>query len=403
MHTLTGGKIKGSVAPASTTSGRYLSVDFLRGLTVAFMILVNTPGTWDYVYKPLRHADWHGCTPTDIVFPCFLFIIGISMWFSFGKFGRRLTKPAALKVLKRVVLMFAIGMLLNKFPVFWRNLDHWHVMGVLQRIALAYGLAALLVLALSRNALYIVSTLILLLYWGIMHWFASPGGDPYGLNTNALLRFDGWLYGLEVDAVAGIEHIFYGSKHIYLRKGFHFDSMGVLSTLPSIVSVIIGWFCGQWMDKWSGNRSLLIRNLLLYGVILGVAGLCWNYLGFPINKKLWTSSYVLYAGGIAIILMATSIWLIDVQKWRMGTGFFFTFGANPLFAFVLSEGLAQILCAIEWTEDGVPREANWWLYKTFFRPIDGAELGSFLFALAFMLVCWLVCRWLYVRKIMIKI
>ena len=299
-------------------------------------------------------------------------------------------------------MLFAIGMLLNKFPVFWKNLDHWHIMGVLQRIALAYGFASVLVLALSRKALLGVSAGILLLYWGILNWFSAPGSDPYGVEANVLLQFDGWLYGLEVEAMTGLEHLLYGSKHVFLRKGFHFDTMGVLSTLPTIVTVITGWFCGQMMEKYSEDKYLLLRRLLLTGVLCCIAGLAWDFV-MPINKKLWTSSYVLYTGGISIIALSASIWLIDIRKWNKGTDFFYTFGSNPLFAFVLSEGIAQILCTIEWMEGDVHREANWWLYKTFFRPVEGAEFGSFLFALCFMIFCWLICRWLYVRKIFIKI
>ncbi len=400
--TLTGSESKSLSEPSAVHAVRYKSIDFLRGLTIAFMIIVNTPGTWDYVYQPLRHADWNGCTPTDVIFPCFLLIIGVSMWFSFSKYKRRFSLEAGKKIFRRTALMFAIGMLLNKFPVFWKNLDHWHIMGVLQRIALAYGFASVLVLSLNRRALIIVSAGILFLYWGLLNWFVVPGGDPYGLETNALLRFDAWLYGLEADAMNGIEHLLYGSKHVFLRKGYHFDTMGVLSTLPTIVTVVIGWLCGSIMEKFSGNKFMLVRNLMLIGVILGFTGLLWGEV-FPINKKLCTSSYVLYTGGFSLMALAVSIWLIDIRKWKNGTGFFYTFGSNPLFAFILSEGIAQILCTIEWMENGVHREANWWLYSTFFKPVEGAEFGSFLFALCFMLMCWLICRWLYVRKIYIKI
>ncbi len=403
MRSITGEQLKSFATQNSASSStRYLSIDFFRGLTVAFMIIVNTPGTWDYVYMPLRHADWHGCTITDVVFPSFLFIIGIAMWFSFGKYNRKLTPDAAKKILKRTVLMFIIGMLLNKFPVFWKNLDHWHVMGVLQRIALAYCLASFLVLSLRWRALIVVSTGILLLYWGLMVAFAAPGGDPFGVDTNLLLRFDAWLYGLEADAMNGIEHLLYGSKHIFLRKGYHFDSMGLLSTVPSIVTVVFGWLCGKLLQSRSAQKERLIRDLLLFGVICGTVGLLWDVV-YPINKKLWTSSYVLYTGGISMILMAFIVWVIDVRGWRYGTGFFRVFGANPLFAFVFSEALAQVLCTIEWMEGDVHRDANWWIYKTVFKPIEGAEFGSFLFALFFMLFCWLVCRWLYVRKIFIRI
>ncbi|MBK7936719.1 MAG: hypothetical protein IPJ82_06340 [Lewinellaceae bacterium] len=154
-----------------------------------------------------------------------------------------------------------------------------------------------------------------------MNWFSTPCSDPYGVEANVLLQFDGWLYGLEVEAMTGLEHLLYGSKHVFLRKGFHFDTMGVLSTLPTIVTVVIGWFCGQMMEKYSADKYLLLRRLLLAGVLCCIAGLAWDFV-MPINKKLWTSSYVLYTGGISIIALSASIWLIDIRKWNKVRTFF---------------------------------------------------------------------------------
>lgn len=374
--------------PDSTSSSRYLSIDFYRGLTVAFMILVNTPGSGDYVYAPLRHAIWHGCTPTDLVFPSFMFIIGVSMWFSFAKFDRKWSPEAGKKILRRTVLIFLIGLLMNKFPIYWENLDSWRIMGVLQRLALGYGLAAVLVLTLERRALIAVSGAILLLYWGILYWFAEPGSDPYSAQGSAVLRLDRWLF---------------GEAHLYretVAPGLRipFDPEGVLSTLPAVVTAILGWLSGALMSFRSKQKDLLVRDLLMFGLICGFAGLAWD-LFFPINKKLWTSSYVLYAGGISMVLLALSIWLIDVRGWRNGPGLMLAFGSNPLFAYVLSEILIISLYVISWNE----RSAQEWIYTTLFKPIEGAEFSSLVFALSYVALCWLICRWLYVRKIFIKI
>ena len=378
--------------PDSTTPTRYLSVDFYRGLTIAFMILVNTPGTWEHVYAPLRHAVWHGCTPTDLVFPSFMFIIGVSMWFSFAKYDRTLSPAAGRKILRRTLLIFLIGLLMNKFPFFWKDWDSWRVMGVLQRLALGYGIASVLVLVLSRKALIFVSAAILLLYWGLLNWFAAPGGDPYMAEGSAVLRLDLWLF---------------GESHLYketVAPGVRipFDPEGVLSTLPAVVTVILGWLSGELMSNRSKQKDLLVRDLLVFGLLIGFAGLAWD-LFFPINKKLWTSSYVLYVGGISMILLAASVWFIDVRGWRNGTGFFLAFGSNPLFAYIFSEVLVISLFAISWTANGGDTNAQEWIYTTIFKPIEGAEFSSLLFALCYLLLCWLVCRWLFVRGIFIKI
>lgn len=375
-----------------SASPRYLSVDFYRGLTIALMIVVNTPGTWEYVYAPLRHAVWHGCTPTDLVFPSFMFIIGVSMWFSFAKYDRQWSPAAGSKILRRSLLIFLIGLLMNNFPFLWKNWDSWRIMGVLQRLALGYGLASLMVLTLPRKVLIVVSAGILLLYWGLLHWFAAPGADPYAAQGSAILRLDMWLF---------------GENHLYKELvapdvRIPFDPEGVLSTLPSVVTVILGWLSGELMSNRSAQKDALVRDLLVYGLIIGFAGLAWD-LFFPINKKIWSSSYVLYVGGISMILLAVSVWLIDVRNWRNGTGFFLALGANPLFAYVFSEVLVISLSAVAWGSGENATDAKAWIYDTIFKPIEGAEFSSLLFALVYLLLCWLLCRWLYVRKIYIKI
>lgn len=399
---VTGRALNGVAKAVSAGPHRYLSIDFFRGLTVAFMIIVNTPGSLEYNYAPLNHAQWFGCTLADVVFPSFLFLVGVSMWFSFAKYGREWSAEGGWKILRRTLLIFLIGFLLNKFPVYWKNLDHWRLMGVLQRIALSYGIASVLVLSLRRRALILVSVGLLFLYWGLLNWFATPGGDPYGINTNAMLALDRWIYGVEVNTALQVDHWLFGDSYFWHGNGLHFDPEGLLGALPSVVTVIIGWLSGWLMTFRSKQKDLLLRDLLLFGVILGFAGLVWGEV-FPISKKLWTGSYVLYTGGLSMIFLTACIWLIDMRGWRRGTGFFLVFGSNPLFAFVLSEAIEQILYSIGCNTGGSRHDAYEWLYFHYFQPIEGAALGSFLFALCYMLLCWLICRWLYARKIFIKI
>ncbi|MEY3195510.1 MAG: hypothetical protein RIQ78_1607 [Bacteroidota bacterium] len=374
----------------SATPPRYLSIDFFRGATLTLMIIVNTAGNWAYVFPPLRHAVWHGCTPTDLVFPSFMFIIGVSMWFSFGRFDHKWSVEAGKKIVKRTALLFILGVLMYKLPFFWRDWDTCRIMGVPQRLALGYGLASVLVLNLNRRGLIWVSAGILLLYWGLLNWFAT--GNPYEAETSAVLRLDQWLF--------GTAHLYNGE--VAPGVSLPFDPEGVLSTLPSIVTVLLGYLSGELMSYRSKEKSLLLRDLLALGLMCGFAGLAWD-LFFPINKKLWTSSYVLYAGGISMVFLAISVWLMDVRQWRSGAGFFFTFGANSLFAYLLSEVLVILWSSITWGSGDQKISLYEWIYRTVFLPIDAGEFGSFLFALSYMLLCWLVCRWLFIRKIFIKL
>lgn len=373
--------------PTQLAAMRILSVDFYRGLTVAFMIIVNTAGSWEFVYPPLRHAKWHGFTPTDLVFPSFMFIIGVSMWFSFEKFGRKLSPDLSLKILKRTAILFCIGLILNKFPLLWKDWYTWRVMGVPQRLALGYCCASFLCLTLSRKWLLYVSAGLLLLYWGLLYGFVMPGGDPYGLETNAVRRLDLWLF---------------SDAHLYHGDGIGFDPEGVLSTIPSVVTVILGWLSATVIAHHH-QKDLLVRDLLAFAFLLVFFGLAWD-LFFPINKKLWSSSFVLFAGGLSLALLSVSIYFIDYKGMKSGSGFFLAFGANPLFAYVLSEALIMILFAIPMTNSaGEASNLQAWIYEKVFKPIEGAEFSSFLFAVSYMLLCWVVCRYIFKKKIYIKI
>ncbi len=365
---------------------RYLSLDFFRGLTIALMIVVNTPGTWEHVYAPLRHAKWHGCTPTDLVFPFFLFIVGVAVWFSFSKFNQQLTPTLTRKILRRTALIFLIGLALNAYPFYDKNWSELRIMGVLQRIALAYGLAAFLCVLLKKKQLVGAAGVLLVGYWAAM-WFGG-GGHPYSLEDN-LARY--------------IDLAVFTAPHLYKGFGIPFDPEGLFSTLPSAVTVILGYLTGSLIAEKGANKGDLIYDLLWYGTTLGAFGLLWS-LTFPINKPLWTSSYVLYVGGLAMIFLAVCVWALDVKGWRSIAKPFLVFGANPLFAYVLSGVVVKTLAFIKYTDAaGETHGGSYWIYKNIFYPIESAELGSLLFALAYTALIWALCWVLYRRKIFVKI
>lgn len=372
--------------PATPRSGRSLALDAFRGATIAGMILVNMPGSWANIYGPLRHAAWHGATPTDLIFPFFLFVVGSAMWFSFARFDHQLSGALAKKILRRVGLIFLVGLFLSAYPFSGELLSDLRVMGVLQRIALAYGLAAFLCLLLDRRQLILVSAGILLGYWALLARFG--GSDPYSLEGNVVGRVDRAIF---------------GESHVWHGFGVPFDPEGLLSTLPAVVTVVMGFFAGRWITT-SARREDAVLRMLLAGTVLIVGGLIWNP-AFPINKPLWTSSYVLYTGGIAFAALAWFIWVIDVKGYRRWTMPFQVYGLNPLFAYVLSGVLARTMTRLVHVPvgDGETVTAYRWLYSRIFEPLAGPLNGSLLFAVAMVVLIWLVVLPLYRKDIVIKI
>ena len=351
-------------------------------MTIAFMLIVNDPGSWSKVFAPLLHADWHGCTPTDLVFPSFLFIIGVSMWFSFEKYGRTANAAAVTKALQRTALLFGIGLLLAWYPFWGKSLSELRILGVLQRLALCYGIAALLVLYCSNRVLIGVAIATLFGYWGLMLW----GGD-LSLENNFARKVD--------LAVLGAPHLWNG-------KGMPFDPEGIISTFPAVINVLFGWWSGQIMQRYQLDKMRVVGQLLLWGNIVALSGVIWD-LGFPMNKSLWTSSFVLNTSGISMILLAFSVWAIDIKQWQGGLKFFLVFGANSLFAYILSGFLVKTLGMIKWTENGESTNVLGWAYQNIFEKIESGKLGSFLYALSFMGVCWLVCWVMYRKNIFVKV
>ena len=365
-------------------SSRLVSLDIFRGLTVAFMIIVNTPGSWNYVYPPLRHAKWHGCTPTDLVFPFFLFIVGVSMWYSLKKYGHEINSGSILRIFRRMLTIFAIGLLLAIFPYFGRDYSTLRIMGVLQRIALAYGIGALLCLTIKRDFLWIMVAVILLLYWALLAFLG--GADPYSLEGNLTLKIDPVIIGI---------------NHIYKGFGIPFDPEGLLSTIPAVGTVIIGYYTGELIGKGSASGKTVLK-LLLFGAASAGLGLLWS-LVFPINKPLWTSSYVLYSAGLAMGVLGVIYLIVDVLKFQVWGTFFLIFGTNALFSYFLAGIWTRLMLFIKISAGDSKISLYTWFYEKVCVPVAGNMNGSLMFAIIQVLLIWIVTLILYRKKIMIRL
>jgi predicted acyltransferase len=365
---------------------RYLALDVLRGITIASMITVNSPGSGSHIFAPLEHSKWHGCTPTDLVFPFFLFVVGVSMFFSFSKYNNSLNKDSLIRIGKRTFLIFAIGLFLHSFPQWMTDYSRLRILGVLQRIAIAYGIGSLIVLAVQRKYLPYVGGAILLLYWGILYYFG--GSDPYSLAENAAIPFDKAIL---------------GESHLYKGFGIPFDPEGLLSTIPAIVTVMIGYMTGSIIKQT--EKLKVPRTLAIYGIAGVVAGYIWSLL-LPLNKPLWTSSYVLYAAGWALLVLAILIWIIDLKGYTGWTSFFVVFGMNPLFIFALSGLYGRSIMRFIHVrkEDGTIINGYSWLYQNVFEPLSSnPKISSLLFALFHLALFWLIGLVLYKKRIFIKV
>jgi len=376
------------------SASRFLALDVFRGLTVCFMIIVNTPGDGATAFAPLLHADWNGFTPTDLVFPSFLFAVGNAMSFSMEKY-RALGDGAFFgKVIKRTLLIFLLGYLMYWFPFFTiedghfalKPFSHTRVMGVLQRIALCYFFASLIIRYFSSRGVMIASIVLLFGYWLLLLAYGMPG-DVYGMQTNAGYYLDKFIL---------------GENHLYHGEGVAFDPEGILSTLPSIVNVIIGYYAGKFIQQ-KGKTYETVARLFLAGGVLVCLALIWNTY-FPINKKLWSSSFVLLTTGIDLTIIAGLIYLVEIQKAGVPekgwTKFFTVFGKNPLFIYLLSELLAILLYQINVTRK---QSVFSWINNVFFQRVAPGPVGSLFFALSFMMLCWSVGLWLDKRKVYIRV
>lgn len=376
----------------STASSRSLSLDIFRGMTVCFMIIVNTPGSELYIYSPLRHAHWNGFTPTDLVFPSFLFAVGNAMSFAMKKYESQGQAAVLWKILKRTFLIFLIGYLIYWFPFFhpvpgggWElnPLSHTRIMGVLERIALCYGMASLLIYYCSPRTVCIIAAILLIGYWIILLVGGVPGADPFGMTTNAGYRLDKWIM---------------GEDHMYHGEGVAFDPEGILSTFPAIVNVIAGYFAGVFISR-KGRTYEGLAQLLLLGCLSVFLADTWG-LAFPINKKLWTSSYVLYTIGIDMILLSFLLYILEFRQKTGWTPFFAVFGKNPLFIYILSELLVVVLFTIRVSGE---ETLFGWINGHIFQPAAPGPVGSLLFAITYMLLCWCVGKGLDKKKIYIRV
>jgi predicted acyltransferase len=387
---------------------RFYSLDVFRGATVCLMILVNNPGTWSNIFAPLEHAPWHGCTPTDLVFPFFLFAVGNAMAFVMPKLETAGDRVFWKKVLKRTSLIFLIGLFLNWSPfVTWQSNElvfkSWiwtdakgqiqgiRILGVLQRIALCYFFASVIVYYLKTRKAFYTGLVLLLLYWVICVVFNPT--DPFSLT--------GW-FGTNVDkAVLNIAHMYKG-------EGVPFDPEGLMSTIPAIVQVIFGYIVGDYIQK-KGKNFEMTTNLFVAGAVLVFTGFCWDMV-FPINKKIWTSSYTIYTTGLAIMTIATLIYLIEFRNIKgLWSKFFDVFGKNPLFIFVLSGFLPRVLGLIR-IPNGTDAEGHakftspfGWFYENICKTPFKLEVGSLIYAICMIIFYWAICYWLDKKKIYIKV
>jgi predicted acyltransferase len=347
------------------------------------MIIVNTPGNHDTIYAPLQHAAWHGFTPADLVYPSFLFAVGNALCFAVRQWESMTQAQVLAKILKRSLVLFLLGFLLYWFPfvqkeesgIVFKSFSETRVLGVLQRIALCYLIASLLVYYLKPAGAIITAVFLLIAYQLVLFWFGVPG-QQFTMAGNAGTRLDLWLL---------------GPSHLNHTEAIPFEAEGLLGTLPAVVNVIAGYLTGRYIQQTGKTAGMLMR-LVLAGCGLTALALGWNYW-FPINKNLWTGSFVLLTVGLDCIILAGVIYVIDFLRKDRRAYFFEVFGKNALFIYLLSEVVAIMMRAVH---------VYGWIYDHIFK-FTGMYLGSLLFAICFMLFCWLAGWYLDKRKIYIRV
>ena len=382
MTTAQVGARPGPGYPRSVPPRRLLALDVFRGLTVAGMVLVNNPGSWRYVYAPLQHADWHGWTPTDLVFPFFLFIVGTAIPFALGPRAER-GEPRdrlALRAVRRAAVIFALGLLLHALPYF--ELSTLRIPGVLQRIAVCYLAAALAVLWTGWRAQAVIAAALLLGYWAALTWVPVPG-------------FGAGDLGREGSLPAWIDRTVLGSRHIW-RAARVYDPEGILSTVPAIVTTLGGALAGHWL-RAGGAPARLVAGLAAAGGVLSALGLAWG-LVLPINKPLWTSSYAVFTAGAALLALAACYWVIEIRRCRWWAPPFAALGVNALAVFFLSTLLAKLLVIVRVPAgNGRSRPLQALLFEAAFLPWAAPAIASLAWACANVLV-WAALAWPLFRR-----
>lgn len=378
--------MKAELSKGGKSSGkRLLALDVLRGITIAGMIMVNNPGSWSYVYAPLQHAPWIGLTPTDLVFPFFMFIMGISTYISLRKYNFEFSRSAALKILKRTVVIFAIGLGISWFSLLCRTgevfpFDHIRILGVMQRLALCYGATAIIALVMKHKYIPYLIAFLLIGYFIIL-----ITGNGFEYNSTNILSI--------------VDRAVLGEAHMYKDNGI--DPEGVLSTIPSIAHVLIGFCVGKLLMEVKDINEK-IERLFLVGTILTFAGFLLSY-GCPISKKIWSPTFVLVTCGLASSFLALLVWIIDVKGYTKWSRFFESFGVNPLFIYVMGAVLSILLGSITFTCSGETISLHGYIYNIILRPLLGDYPGSLAFALLFVTLNWCIGYILYKKKIYIKI
>lgn len=387
---------RGGLATVSPSRGeRLVALDVFRGMTIAGMLLVNNPGTWSSIYPPLEHAPWNGWTPTDVIFPFFLFIVGITTEISLsGRRARGDNESAILRqILKRGALIYLFGLLLSWFPFFTythiaelpdatffdrvvHRVEHLRIMGVLQRIGVAYLLGALLTLRTSLRQQFGILAALLFGYWALMTLVPVP---DTGVAGRFVLDQPDKLLSAWLDrTVLGLNHLWSGSKT--------WDPEGLLSTIPAIGTMMLGTFAGKWIARRGVELNARIAGLFAVGAITMMLGLIWNWW-FPINKSLWTSSYVLFTGGMAAVVLATCLWIIDVRGYRSWTRPFVVYGLNPMLAFLGSGMMARALGSmINVDVNGTPTPLQSVVYKNVYASWLSPINASLAYAITFVAI-----------------
>lgn len=355
---------------------RLLSLDFFRGLTVAAMILVNNPGSWSYVYPPLEHSKWNGCTPTDLVFPFFLFMVGVSVTFALS--SRREDTGGHTKLIihifRRAAILFGIGLAFRLIPSF--DFHNLRILGVLQRIAIVFLVISLLYLKTGAKTRIWLCFAFLIVYWLLMTVVPVPGYGPANLEPGTNLA--AWL-----------DRTVMGERHLW-RQARTWDPEGILSTLPAVSTGLLGIMTGDWLRRKDKQDAEKVSWLFSAGFLSVLAGLIWDGF-FPINKSLWTSSFVLYTGGLAAMGLALSYWFIDVQKYQRLTPPFVAFGRNAITAYVLSGAIPMMFKGMS---GGMFRE-----YSGIFSPFNASLAAAITLVLLMFIPVWIM----YKRNIIVKI
>ncbi|NDV94523.1 DUF1624 domain-containing protein [Dysgonomonas sp. 521] len=385
------------------SSSRLLSLDILRGITIAGMIMVNNPGSWSYVYKPLGHAAWNGLTPTDLVFPFFMFIMGISTYISLRKFNFEFNKPTLLKILKRTVVIFLIGLGLGWLSLSFRtfnslsgeeigfferfirsitNFERIRILGVMQRLAITYGATALIAIFVKHKYIPYIIVVTLIGYFLLLIF-----GNGFEFSENNIISI--------------LDRAILGTNHMYKDSGLAIDPEGLLSTIPAICHVLIGFRCGEVLLTTKDNNER-IQRLFIIGAIMAFLGFLLSY-GCPINKKIWSPTFVLATCGLASTLLALLIWIVDIKGHKKWSVFFESFGVNPLFIYVAAGVFSVLLANIQFTYDGNIINVKNFIYQICLQPYLGDYFGSLVYALLFVGFNWVIGNILYKKKIYIKI